>query len=804
MTSMKKTSASTPIPFLQSLKQNSGRDYDASDYLLAEVPQDRTRSAAHGIATLFKLFPYELHTFQFIKTDNQGKTHSPVKTFTDPKTALKTALSFSNDGYDVFFMVNEGDGIVHEGKRVCRSQASVKHLSRCFIDTDNCPVEKVSSYLELINLVPHLIVESSPGRFHFYFFFEPVDKTDDNIQQWKAIQQILHRLGDPSIHSPAKQLGTDATMHDYSKVLRVPGFVHVKKLSLTKITTQNDIPDYTLEELFNLTNANSFLTYHNGHAATIDNVPDLNGDYIYQSGERYQALQSLTMSMGNDDITPQEDHYITFHNFVIHRLDNSDGVYLNPDKSLTQKSLALFNSAFSKRQREVRQEKIEITESLARVDEPKPSPWELPDSFYLSAPNGFGDVVRQVMQFSKYPCASLAFGTFLAGLSILKAKTHLAPGGRSPALYIINVAISGYGKGDPMTLLQNLFVHNGMGNLIENEIRSDRGIYEHLAANNSTGLFILDEIAPLLRAIQDKKAASHLANTAKVLLSFYSNSAQRGISLGKLASTKLKKGETEIVLDYPTVGILGFTVPTEFRRSFTIDSVDSGMFQRFIPIVAEIKRIEESPLADPHALVKSDLFASVVDAQDLDDEGNPVPALKATTRTRIPFNSAALQRFKEFSSHYRDLQIEKARDSELSQTQGIYSRVAEQVERIAATLSQDEIDLPTLEYAITFMESRHQATLATLGSSLLDGPGGAMQDKRTRVLNALTRLLQKQNIAKVGRRELLRAVERYVDGIKELETILHDLDALGRVKLGTKTKNHRISIEEVALGDVLE
>lgn len=805
MTSMKKTSASTPIPFLQSLKQNSVSECAASesDYLLAEVPQDRTRSAAQGIATLFKLFPYELHTFQFIKTDST-KTHSPVKTFTDPKEALKTALSFSNDGYDVFFMVNEGDGIVHEGKRVCRSQASVKYLSRCFIDTDNCPVEKVSAYLELINLVPHLIVESSPGRYHFYFFFEPVEKTDDNIATWKAIQQILHRLGDPSIHSPSKTLGTDATMHDYSKVLRVPGFVHIKKLSLTKITTQNDIPDYTLEELFNLTNANSFLTYHNGHAATIDNVPDLNDSKIYEAGERYQALQSLTMSLSNDDSTPQEDHYITFHTFVITRLDNSDNVYLNPDKTLTPKSLDLFNSAFKKRAREIRSEKIVITETLAKIDEPKPSPWELPDSFYLSAPNGFGDVVRQVMDYSMYPCASIAFGTFLTGLSILKAKTHFTPLYSSPALYVLNVAISGYGKNDPMTLLQNLFHSIGLGKLTAREMRSHRGIFEHLYDNDSMGLFIIDEIATTLRSIQSKDAAAHLAGIDKVLLEYYSAGAQKGLALGKLSGDRKKdkpdEKSKEIILNNPMLAILGFTTPLQFQSSFNIDSVTRGLFQRFIPIVADIKRVPESPNADKTALIKSDLFTLPIQATELDKDGNQVEPLQAVERKRIRYTEAAARHYQVIKDSYRDEYIQAAKHSDGMDISGVYSRVAEQIERIATTLAQDEIDLTTLEYAATFMNSRHRATIATLGDTIMSGRGKDALAKEEALLGGLVHLCKTTEKPQVLKSVLYRHVRRKFDyDIRAFDTALEQSHAAGKIVIQRGKKGADL----VSFGDLL-
>lgn len=795
-------SSVTQTPYLAMSKDDITTTSEESEYLLADRPKNLQTLAAEGISVLFKSFPYKLHTFQFIRRNPANTIDTLVKLYSDPKKALLESLQLNKVGYDVFFMVNEGTGTTPKGKRIPRCQEAVRSLSRCFIDTDNCPVAKVHAYLLEVGIPAHLIVESSKDRYHFYFFLKETPKTEESIAKWEAIQKILARLGDP-LTTP-KALGTDATMHDYSKVLRVPGFTHVTKRFTSKVVASRDIALYGLEELFLMTGAQAMIDQE--RIAPPSHVPDVTAtdQPPIAAGGRFQALQALAMSLANRDDLSTPEKWETFHKFALTGVDNTDNVYISPQGTLTDKSKDLLQSALKKIKRESTQ-KIEILQtSLEKKDDPTPSPWELPDSFYLSAPNGFGDVVRQVMEYSKYPCASLAFGTFLAGLSILKAKTHLAPGGRSPGLYIINVAISGYGKGDPMTLMQNLLVHEGAGKLIENEVRSDRGIYEHLAANDSMGLFILDEIAPFLRAIQDKKAASHLANTAKILLSFYSNSAQRGISLGKIAKPKGKDKDKEIVLDYPTVAILGYTVPAEFQRSFTLDSVEGGMFQRFIPIVADIRRVPESPKADPHALVKSDLFKLPIQAQELDQEGNPVPTLQSIAKTRMPFTGEAFERFKALSSDYRDKQINAANDPELSHTQGIYSRIAEQVERVATTLSQDAIDLKTLEYAITFMESRHTATLATIGDTIFAGSGTEAAAKRKKIMRALVRLLRKNESPIVERRELHRSVESHVDGIKDLETRLYDLEALGRVKLACEMKNGRPYVTQIALGDVLE
>lgn len=719
-----------------------------------------------GIATLYRLFPYHLHTFQYMR---DGK--SLVRTYKDANTAYKEALSYNLQGYDVYFMVNEGDGIVHTGKRIARSQANVLALTACFMDTDNCPIEKVDAYLESIGLVPHLRVESSPGRFHLYFLIHSEEPLRHNVDRWKAVQHMLHRLGDPNIRPSS--LGLDGTMHDYSKVLRVPGFMHIKKTFLVSIRDEKDLPPYTLDDLYGMVGADNLLY---DLTLTTSSVPDLNSSSIIEPGERYTALQSLALSLAN---SPDPDNFATFETFVKTRLDNSDHVYLNPDNTLTSKSLALFTSATDKLQRETALKLAHIRQSL----EPKPSPWHLPDSFYLSAPNGFGDVVKQVMHYSLYPCAALAFGTFLTGLSILKSRTHLTPGGSSPALYTLNVAISGYGKGDPMALLQNMFVHLGVGKLIENRIRSDRGIYNHLAYNDGYGLFLLDEVAPLLKAIQDPKASSHHAFIAEAFLSLYSAGAMKGVSFGKLAASGTKKGEPEIIIDNPMLAICGFTVPSEFNKLFSEESVAKGLFQRFIPIVPEITYVKENENADKHALVKSDLFTSYMQANEVDETGAAVPSLHAPVRTRLRYTEEAHRHFLSISEGYRKTLIETAKDPEVAHTSGLYSRLAEQIERVASVLSFGDIDMTTLTYAQEFIESRHRAMLAVAGTIIQKTVVTSPIERETALVNAVARICSELDTDTITKRELYQRTRRSFKDVREFEESLKSAVELGQLVL---------------------
>jgi len=787
---------------LNSAKELLSNESSESEFLLEDCT-DHTAAAKEGIDFLFDSFPYAIHTFQYIKKSESAKLVTPVRTYTDKAAACKDALLYNQRGYDVFFMVNEGDGVIHDGKQTPRSQLSVQYLSKCFIDTDNCPIAKVEAYLNDIGLTPHIKICSSPNRYHLYFDFSPVPKTDASVFKWNTIQNMLHRLGDPSIKNPTQKLGMDKTMRDHSKILRVPGFSHIKKLALVAVSEISTVPPYTLDQIFELTDAQSYLDYNVQTYGTAEpsNVPDLADTSILPAGERFSALQSLSLHLANTE-SDRETAYSLFDNFVRNRLDNTDSVYYT-DK-LTPKSLALFSSAFDK----VKAENLHIVQSFPLDDGSTPAPWHLPDSFYLSAPNGFGDIVKQVMDNSLYPCAALAFGTFLAGLSILKSKTHLTPKGSSPALYIINVAISGYGKNDPMTFLQNTLWHYGYGKLIGNEIRSDRGVYEHLAANDGLGFFLLDEIGPLLSSIQEESASTHLAYIAKAFLQLYSSGAMRGISFGKTAKANSKKGEPELVLDNPMAAICGYTVPSKFATLFNADSVNQGLFQRFIPIVPEILRVPENDNANKFAIITSPLFVHASIPVELDSEGNAVEAIQSLPRVSIAYTPDALKEFKRLSDHYRDLLISSANDAEKAPYSGLYSRLAEQIERVATVLSATVIDLPTLNYAAEFIESRHRAIMALADSTVLKTKGSENIQNEALILNTIALMARELETPVIFKTELYRRVRRSFATMKQFDTALADAAELRRIVMVPNYKRSMVKGARpglgVMLGDLLD
>ena len=111
-------------------------------------------------------------------------------------------------GAGIFVMVNRGNGVVHDGKKTCRTNENVISVRALFADADGTPIEPILA----ICPPPHILVESSPNKWHIYWL-----TNDTKLDEFKARQSAI-----------ANTFNTDPSVNDLARVLRVPGFFHQK------------------------------------------------------------------------------------------------------------------------------------------------------------------------------------------------------------------------------------------------------------------------------------------------------------------------------------------------------------------------------------------------------------------------------------------------------------------------------------------------------------------------------------------------------------------------------------------------
>ena len=132
-------------------------------------------------------------------------------------------IELNEKGAGIFLMVNEGDG----SGRTANDIIEVRAL---FADFDGTPHQEALDLLK-----PHLIVESSPGKFHLYWLVD-----DCPLEEFSNIQKAI-----------AKRFNSDPAVHDLPRVMRIPGFMHQKtdKPFKVHIVEYNDLPHYKTDEV---------------------------------------------------------------------------------------------------------------------------------------------------------------------------------------------------------------------------------------------------------------------------------------------------------------------------------------------------------------------------------------------------------------------------------------------------------------------------------------------------------------------------------------------------------------------------
>jgi hypothetical protein len=153
-----------------------------------------------------------------------GKTHDPnARILYGTLEKLKDTLeALNHKGAGIFLTINEGKG-------TGRSNAGIIRIRAIFMDTDGAPLPTD------LPLEPHIVVQSSSGRWHIYWLVDGVPLADFGV-----IQVAL-----------AEKYGTDPTITDLCRVMRLPGFFHRKgEPVMVQLLEANDHRPYTVAEVY--------------------------------------------------------------------------------------------------------------------------------------------------------------------------------------------------------------------------------------------------------------------------------------------------------------------------------------------------------------------------------------------------------------------------------------------------------------------------------------------------------------------------------------------------------------------------
>ena len=155
-----------------------------------------------------------------------------------------TLTSLNAHGAGVFVMINEGNGRD-------RKASNVQRIRAYFADFDATPPPDAAT----VPLAPHAVIESSPDRWHWYWWIDgaPLDAFAD-------VQRAI-----------AEHFGSDPKVCDLPRVMRLPGFWHRKgEPFLTRIVELRGAPRFTHTEFVHAFSIS--LATHDNRAADAENA----------------------------------------------------------------------------------------------------------------------------------------------------------------------------------------------------------------------------------------------------------------------------------------------------------------------------------------------------------------------------------------------------------------------------------------------------------------------------------------------------------------------------------------------------
>ena len=166
-----------------------------------DLYQCNTKISATSGGTSFNSFVLKL-SGRKQKYEWRAIRRSTAKRLTGtPDDTFNALDELNQSGYDIFVTINETDGKDIKG-------ANITQVRALFADFDGSPL----SNLDRIPLKPSFTVNTSPGKHHAYWLID-----DCPLDQFKPMQQKLAQI-----------LDSDPAVCDLGRIMRVPGFYHLK------------------------------------------------------------------------------------------------------------------------------------------------------------------------------------------------------------------------------------------------------------------------------------------------------------------------------------------------------------------------------------------------------------------------------------------------------------------------------------------------------------------------------------------------------------------------------------------------
>ncbi|MER2528718.1 MAG: DUF3987 domain-containing protein [Candidatus Competibacter denitrificans] len=431
-------------------------------------------------------------------------------------------------------------------------------------------------------LDPHLVVETSQGKYHLYWMAADLS--------WADFDTLMASL---------VALGSDPNAKDRARVLRLPGFWHQKTTTPFQVRIVKDNPclPYTREDL--LAAFSNLAAPLPAPTPTPELTPSPHPDPHWQAlvtrlvaehtartwadpkvGRNAQVM-SLGHELASHGVPERFDEMALGQFEATMRQTNTAGelaplnwanewVALKHGRTTATAGPTVVHGeriANALIAQAVREAKANVKPAATPVMPPLPP-------VLLDPPGALGVFVRWCGATARFPQPVLALANGLALFGALIGQTARTPTDLRSNLYVLGIAPSATGKDHSRQCVKKLLKVAGLTARLGGEnLASDSGLLGAVYRQPAC-LFQIDEFGRVLKTLSQPEKA-HLYAIPTALMQLYS--AANSLFLGKEYAHGDRKD-----IDQPCACLYGTTVPAHFFAALTHDQAQDGFLARFL------------------------------------------------------------------------------------------------------------------------------------------------------------------------------------------------------------------------------
>jgi len=634
-----------------------------------------------------KLFNHQKYTLATIKnvSDKLSARSFPVRPEKLPD-ALKV-LEKENKTKDIYFMVNEGDGVKNEAGTSCHSGKNVINLSALFVDAElkdgSDPLPALRQFCVDHFFAPCAYIQTAPNRYHVYWRIASTPSTKENVFKWKQLQAFLNG-----------RLSCDRTMTDIPQLLRIPGFKNHKRNCNVTILGLDDLVSQPLDRYY------SFLTHQFPEIKTykpFEPLESIHESYKVTEGERHEELLRRARKLYAIPQLNDSDVKCFIDGFIQNHIqDNKD---FRPGGKRYTEVERLLSAAKSYAQ----SEKIQVVTNGIIHTQDKKSAYELDQDFYYQAPGIVGDLTRYIVDNSDFPIPSHAFAASVSLVGLTKARYTQGYKQLPPLNYFLCLAPSAAGKTSIQHIIKKILKQLQIRHFLEDGIASAQGLVKFLSRNNGLGIILYDEVKSLFQTIQSRNAASYELKIAQELTQLYT--AYR--SDYTPPTTKTDKETT--IIQKPLFGFIGYGHFTLIEKILNKDNILEGLLPRFLVFNCDERKkgtANNKPI--PTDIIDRLRYYVTQSAIIQEDKAKLTDIkLQSPKIQHVTYDTESLTLYNQFEATCDQLYEAALKDRE--GLEALFSRGCEQVSRLSLAMAHGTtIDPQTTQFCITLVTNQIQ------------------------------------------------------------------------------------------------